>query len=132
MTAEIMSNRMGRFCSKSKRSCLLCPDVDLILPSSSFSSLFISIIFNSSNTLLETQSFPCSTYSQEIKVWSIELNSIERVLLISYFLLWTTIVNIVTNFLTLRTMYSSQRGRRKTHKYIMPSSGGCYKENKSG
>ena len=52
MTVELMSNRMGKFCSKSKRSCPFCSYVGLILPPFLLSSLFRT----PGTVLLETQS----------------------------------------------------------------------------
>ena len=64
MTVEIMSNRMGKFCSKSKRSCPFCSYVGLILPS----FLLSSHLRTPGTVLLETQSLTSYLCFQEIKM----------------------------------------------------------------
>lgn len=54
MTVEIMLNRMGRFCSKSKQSCLVYSYMGLIVPSSSLSLLLRILV----RVLLGTQTLP--------------------------------------------------------------------------
>ena len=72
MTVEIMSNKMGKFCSKSKRSCPFCSYVGLIFPS----FLLSSRLRTPGTVLLETQSLTSYLCSQEIKIWIIGFNYI--------------------------------------------------------